>query len=238
MLPDGRGSAIAGVYLNLLGHAVGWPSPRGGAGQLTDALVARLESLGGSVRTQARVTRVHARGGRVSGVELAGGERMRADVVIADVSPRALLAMAGEHFGRRYRTALRAFRPGASTIKVDWALDGPIPWESDETRRAGTVHVAGTEAELLDAVTTARSRLPDRPFLLARPADGRRPDPRTRGQAHRLGLHPWAGGLDRLPRARRAHGGAGGALRSRLPRPDPRPPRDGRAPSSSAATRT
>ena len=166
VLPDGYGSAIAGMYLNLLGHAVGWPSPRGGAGRITDALVARLEALGGTVRTGARVTRVHAERGRVVGVELASGERIPADVVIADVPPRELLTLAGEHFGRGYRTALGAFRPGASTIKVDWALDGPIPWVNEDARRAGTVHVAGTEAELLEAVTTAHERLPEKPFLL------------------------------------------------------------------------
>ena len=130
VLPTGRGSAIAGVYLNLLGHAVGWPSPRGGAEHLTERLVARLESLGGTVRTQARVARVHAQRGRVSGVELAGGERLPADVVVADVSARDLLGLAGEHFGKAYTAALHAFRPGASTIKVDWALDGPIPWRT------------------------------------------------------------------------------------------------------------
>ncbi len=161
--PDGHGSGIAGFYLNLLGHAVGWPSPRGGAGRLVDALVAYLGSLGGAVRTGARVVRVLG-DGRVRGVELAGGERMDADIVIADVMPHALLAMAD--LGGLYGSLLRRYRYGASTIKVDWALDGPIPWTNEPTRRAGTVHVAGDEQDLLDAVNASHSRLPARPFLL------------------------------------------------------------------------
>src|SRR3954468_24290684 len=95
--PSGRGSAIAVAYLNLLGHAVGWPSPRGGAQRLTDALVGYLAELGGRIRTGALVTAVRASDGRVSGVRLADGEHAPAGIVIADVMPHALDAMAGEH---------------------------------------------------------------------------------------------------------------------------------------------
>src|SRR3984885_12230839 len=77
--PADRGSAIAFIYLNLMGHAVGWPSPEGGAERLTDALLAYLRELGGEVRTSARVERIEASGGRVSGVRVAGGERVDAD---------------------------------------------------------------------------------------------------------------------------------------------------------------
>src|SRR5436190_9647883 len=94
--PRAPGGAIAAAYLNLLGHAVGWPSPRGGAGRLVDALVAYLASLGGSVRTGTRVERVLATDGRVSGVQLAGGERIGGEIVIAGVMPHALAALAGD----------------------------------------------------------------------------------------------------------------------------------------------
>jgi phytoene dehydrogenase-like protein len=164
--PDGWGSAIAGFYLNLLGHAVGWPSPRGGAGRLSGALVAYLEELGGTILTGSRVVRVLANGRGVTGVELEGGERMEAGTVIADVMPQALLRMAGDHLDGAYASLMRRYRHGASTIKVDWALDGPIPWTNEETRRAGTVHVAGDEQDLLDAVAISHQRLPGRPFLL------------------------------------------------------------------------
>src|SRR3954447_26561617 len=86
--PNGAGSAVAATYLNVLGHHFGWPSPKGGAGRLADALVARLRELGGEVRTLAPVTRVHARRGRVAGVELAGGERIGGRLVVGDVVPR------------------------------------------------------------------------------------------------------------------------------------------------------
>ena len=164
--PSGPGSAIAVAYLNLLGHAVGWPSPRGGAQRLTDALAGYLADLGGEIRTSALVTAVHASGGRVSGVELAGGERVAAGAVIADVMPRALDAMAGEHLSGTYRRMLRRYRYGPATVKVDWALDGPIPWLAEEVRGAGTVHVGGGEDELLATIAASATGLPERPFLL------------------------------------------------------------------------
>ena len=151
------GSAIAAMVLNVVGHAVGWPSPEGGAGRLTDALVAYLSELGGRVRTGAEVTRVTVGSRGATGVELAGGERLEAPLVVADVMPQALLALAGDALPRRYATALARYRYGPPTFKVDWALDAPIPWLAAEAREAGTVHVGGTEDDLLDA---------GRPFLL------------------------------------------------------------------------
>ena len=85
--PTDAGSAVAVAYLNLMGHAVGWPSPTGGAERLTDALVGYLGALGGEVRTGARVEAIEAAHGRAVGVRVAGGERIAADVVVADVMP-------------------------------------------------------------------------------------------------------------------------------------------------------
>src|SRR3954452_14229328 len=164
--PSGRGSAIALAYLNLLGHAVGWPSPRGGAQRLTDGLVGYLAELGCHVRTDAPVTTVHASNGRVSGVRLANGEPVPASIVIADVMPHALGAMAGEHLSGVYRRLLRRYRYGPATVKVDWALDGPIPWSAQEVRGAGTVHVGGGEDELIATIDASAPGLPERPFLL------------------------------------------------------------------------
>jgi phytoene dehydrogenase-like protein len=164
--PSGPGSAITAVYLNLMGHAVGWPSPEGGAERLAEALAGHLESLGGSIRTLALVRRVHASRGRVSGVELAGGERIAADVVIADVMPHALAELAGDALPGTYRSLLRRYRYGPATLKVDWALDGPIPWEAPAAREAGTVHVGGGEEELLATLAESARGLPERPFLL------------------------------------------------------------------------
>jgi phytoene dehydrogenase-like protein len=164
--PGAAGSGVSGFYLNLLGHAAGWPSPRGGAQRLTDALVGYLHSLGVTIRTGARVQRIVTRSGRVSGVGLAGGEEVPAAVVIADVMPRALLAMTGDALAGWYRLALRRYLYGPATVKVDWALDGPIPWTAPEARDAGTVHVGGAEPEILASIAQAERGIPARPFLL------------------------------------------------------------------------
>jgi phytoene dehydrogenase-like protein len=140
---DRPGSAIAAFYLNLLGHAVGWPSPRGGAQALTDALLGHLRALGAEVICNARVERIVVAGGRATGVALSDGRRYAADAVLADVMPRALLAMTGNALDGWYRAGLVRFRQGPATVKVDWALDGPIPWSAPDARRAGTVHVGG-----------------------------------------------------------------------------------------------
>ena len=160
------GSAIAALYLNLLGHAVGWPSPRGGAQALTDALVAHLQTLGGQLICNAQVERIEFAGGRVNGVVLADGARHQADAVLADVMPRALLAMTGDALGGWYRSGLIRFRPGPATLKLDWALDRPIPWAAVEPRGAGTVHIGGDEGATVESLAEAHSGLARRPFLL------------------------------------------------------------------------
>ncbi len=164
--PGAAGSAIAGFYLNLLGHAVGWPSPRGGSERITDALVGYLESLGGTVETGARVERIVSRLGQVSGVAVAGGQERQAGIVVADLMPHALLRMTGDGLARWYRALLRRYVYGPATAKVDWALDAPIPWQSAEVRGAGTVHVAGGESEMLRSIGEAERGVASRPFLL------------------------------------------------------------------------
>jgi phytoene dehydrogenase-like protein len=164
--PQRAGSAVAGAYLDLLGHAVGWPSPKGGAGRLAAALIGYLESLGGEVRTGARVERVTARAGHVTGVDVSGAEHVRASLIVADVMPHALVQLAGDALARWYRAVLRRYVYGPATLKVDWALDGPIPWTNEEVRGAGTVHVGGSEPELLAALAAAEHGLPAEPFML------------------------------------------------------------------------
>jgi phytoene dehydrogenase-like protein len=167
VLPGAPGSAIAATYLNLMGHAVGWPSPEGGAERLTGALAGYLRELGATVRTGALVERVlTSPAGRVRGVRLAGGESVEGDVVVADVMPHALAAMAGDALPSTYRRLVRRYRYGPATVKVDWALDGPIPWRAAEVAGAGTVHVGGDEDEIVETMTRAATGLPDRPFLL------------------------------------------------------------------------
>ncbi|MBA3328003.1 MAG: NAD(P)/FAD-dependent oxidoreductase [Solirubrobacterales bacterium] len=163
--PAAGGSAIAAAYLNLLGHGAGWPSPEGGAEGLTAALHSHLVELGGELRTGAPAARIVIEGGRVAGVELDSGERLTGRQVIAAVMPRALLGLVGDALPSRYAAALGRYRYGPATMKVDWALDGPIPWTAPEAREAGTVHVGGSADEVLQ--TTSRvAGLPERPFLL------------------------------------------------------------------------
>ena len=165
--PTVPGSAITGVYLHLLAHAVGWPSPRGGAGALVDALVGYLRSLDGHTRVNARVDRIVSGRGRVAGVTTATGDRIRADIVIADLTPHSLSRLAGDALPERYRRMLERFRYGLDTLKADWALDGPVPWSAGEARMAGTVHVGGTPEELIAARRQlSAGQLPERPFVL------------------------------------------------------------------------
>jgi len=163
--PAGAGSAIAAAYMNLLGHGAGWPSPEGGAGRLADALISLLAELGGAVRTAARVKSLAVERNRVVGVRLADGERLAAPAVLVDVMPAALAALAGDALPARYARALRRYRHGPATLKIDWALDGPIPWSAPQAREAGTVHVGGTAPEVL-AGTALSAGLPERPFML------------------------------------------------------------------------
>jgi phytoene dehydrogenase-like protein len=163
--PVGGGSAIAAAYMNLLGHGVGWPSPEGGAGRLAQALVSYLRELGGGLQTGANVTRIVVERGRVVGVEFNGGEPVGSPVVVADLMPGALEGLAGAALPARYSRALRRYRMGPSTLKIDWALDGPIPWSAPQAREAGTVHVGGSAAEILQT-TALTGSLPQRPFML------------------------------------------------------------------------
>jgi phytoene dehydrogenase-like protein len=165
--PEEPGSAIAGSYLQLLGHAAGWPSPRGGAGALTGALASYLRSLGGEIRLSTPIERITSEDKRVTGVQTAGDERLQAPIVIAITTPHALLDLVGGAMPTAYATKLGRFRYGPRTVKVDWALDGPVPWTAPEARQAGTVHVGGPP-EAVAAQTTAirQNAIPERPFLL------------------------------------------------------------------------
>ncbi len=126
-----------------------------------------LESLGGVVRTVSAVTAIAIRdGARVTGVRLASGEGVDAGVVIADVMPRALVRLCGGELPARYARALTRYRPGPATLKLDWALKGPIPWADPAARQAGTVHVGGSEDEVIATARSTAAALPERPFLL------------------------------------------------------------------------
>ena len=135
MLPlNALGTGGYGLFLGILGHLVGWPLVEGGSQRIADALVAILGDLGGEVVTGTEVTSL--------------GELPPARAFLLDVTPRQFLCMAGDRLPRRYERALRRFRYGPGVFKVDWALDGPIPWTAPEVARAATVHVGGTIDEI------------------------------------------------------------------------------------------
>ena len=163
--PGASGSTLPALFLNLLGHAVGWPSPEGGAGRLAGALVGYLQSLGGVIRTDAEVVSIVGDQRRTRGVVLADGTRLQGEIVIADVMPAALARLAEAQLPSRYLAALRRYRTGPATLKLDWALAAAIPWSAPEARQAGTVHVGGGEPQMLRSTSPA-AELPERPFML------------------------------------------------------------------------
>ncbi|SFQ42500.1 Phytoene dehydrogenase-related protein [Amycolatopsis arida] len=167
---DEPGSAVFGWLLAMLAQDVGFPVPEGGAGRITDALVRRLTDRGGEVHCGRPVRQVLVAGGRALGVRDAGGEPVRARrAVLADVpAPALYLDLVGaEHLPARLVDDLRRFQWDDSTIKVDWALSGPVPWTAGEVAGAGTVHLGGD----LDGLSRygaelARGRVSEHPFLL------------------------------------------------------------------------
>jgi len=170
LAPESPPSGMYGWLLACLGQQWGFPVPEGGAGRLTAALVRRLESRGGTVTCDAPVARVVVRGGRAVAVRTAGGDEVDAGrAVLADVGAPALyLDMVGvDHLPAGLVDDLRRFQYDVATVKVDWALGGPVPWTAEPARRAGTVHVGDSLDELSQwACHLATGTIPDRPFLL------------------------------------------------------------------------
>lgn len=141
------------LALSVAAHVGGWCLPRGGAQSLANALAAYLRSLGGEIITRTAVASVD--------------DLPPARAVFCDLSPRPLLRIAGHRFPPRFRRALERYRYGMGVYKVDWALDGPVPWRNPECARAGTVHLGGT----LDEIASSERYVwdgshPARPFVL------------------------------------------------------------------------
>ncbi|WP_442935150.1 phytoene desaturase family protein [Micromonospora sp. CPCC 206061] len=168
--PDDVASGIYGWLLAMLGQEFGWPVPAGGAQQITDALVRRLRARGGRIEYDVRVDRVLTARGRAMGVSTVGGRRWRARrAVLADVpAPSLYLHLVGAALlPPRLVTDLEHFKWDGSTVKVDWALAGPMPWKHSAAAGAGTVHV-GADLDGLTkyAAALACGEVPRHPFLL------------------------------------------------------------------------
>ncbi|GAA3234998.1 NAD(P)/FAD-dependent oxidoreductase [Pseudonocardia petroleophila] len=142
-----------GMLLGALAHSVGWPVVRGGTQALADALARRLRGRGAEIVTGCRVGDL--------------GELPDAPITLLDLTPRQLLAVAGDRLPAGYRRRLERYRYGPGVFKVDYALDGPVPWTDPAVAAAGTVHLGGTFAEVAAAErAVARGRNPERPFVL------------------------------------------------------------------------
>lgn len=170
LTPEVPGSALFGWLLTCLGQEHGFPVPEGGAGRLTDALVARFESRGGEIRCGAGVTEIVVRSGRAFGVkDDHGDQHLARRAVLADVgAPSLYLDLVGvEHLSNRFLDQIRRFQYDHATVKVDWALNGPIPWKADAARRAGTLHISESMDHLSEVTNlVTRGVIPERPFLV------------------------------------------------------------------------
>jgi phytoene dehydrogenase-like protein len=145
-------SAIA-LLLGGLAHGVGWPVAVGGSQAIADALVARLESLGGEVRTGHRITSL--------------SQLPSARATLLDLTPTQVLAIAGDRLPPGYARRLSRWRYGPAVFKVDWALDGPVPWADPALAGAGTVHIGGSGATVVASErAAARGSMSAEPFVL------------------------------------------------------------------------
>lgn len=150
---DRPGTAAFGLLLGAAGHAVGWPFPKGGAGRLTEAMAAYLLSLGGEIEVDAPVRSLDA--------------LPPARAILLDLTPRQVLAVGGDRLPARYARTLARFRYGPAAFKVDYALDGPVPWAVPGCARAGTLHLGGTLGELAAAEAAPhQGRIAERPYVL------------------------------------------------------------------------
>jgi phytoene dehydrogenase-like protein len=146
-------TAAAGVLMVAMAHVAGWPVVRGGSQRLADALAAYLRDLGGKIVTGKRVTSLK--------------ELPPTRAILADVTPRQLLAMADGQLPEGYARRLGRYRYGPGVFKIDFALDGPVPWRNPECLRAATVHVGGTLPEIALSERAVWNGEPSpRPFVL------------------------------------------------------------------------
>lgn len=162
-------TTAVGLLLGGLAHGVGWPVAVGGSQSIANALVSRLQSLGGEIRT----------GHRVGSLDDVPSAR----AVLFDITPRQLLQIAGERFPPGYRRRLASWRYGAGVFKVDWALDAAVPWVDETLADAGTVHIGASFDEMLwSEREVARGRVAERPYVLLAQASSADPSRAPEGK--------------------------------------------------------
>ncbi len=164
------GSGAIALLMSMLGQTVGFPAPRGGAGSLSEALVRRLRTRGGEVRCDSEVSRIVVEGGRAVAVRVGDDELRVGRAVLADVTAPLLYGglVAADDLPARVRRGMRGFQLDPATVKVDWAVDGPVPWAVAPAYAPGTVHVATSFEAIGEALgQVATGIVPRDPFLLA-----------------------------------------------------------------------
>lgn len=150
---DEIGTASFGLVLALAAHAISWPLPRYGTQKINEAMAQHLRNLGGSIETNHDVQSLK--------------DLPESRVVLFDLTPRQIARICKGHFPSRYQRKLERYRYGPGVFKIDWALDGPIPWKAPQCHRAATVHVGGTLPEIAAAEDAAwRGAIPEKPFVL------------------------------------------------------------------------
>jgi phytoene dehydrogenase-like protein len=146
-------TAGVGLMLGALAHAAGWPVVAGGSTRITEAMADAVTAAGGTVETGRWIRSL--------------ADLPPARAVLLDVTPHALIGLAGGRLPGRYRDALARFRYGPGVCKVDYALSGPVPWASEAARQAGTLHLGGTFEEIAAAeAQVARGEHPGSPYVL------------------------------------------------------------------------
>jgi phytoene dehydrogenase-like protein len=169
LAPENTLSGFYGWLLGMLGQRWGFPSPAGGAGELTNALVRRLEARGGQIVCSSPVSEVIIKDGCAVGVRTADRRLQARRAVLADVDAPQLYTqlVPPRHLSTRVHERIHRFHWDHSTIKVDWTLEQPIPWGDSNIRRAGTVHLADSLDELTrTAADLACRAVPKQPFLV------------------------------------------------------------------------
>ncbi len=146
-------SSAIGVALGTAAHRYGWPVAEGGSGSISRAMITLLEQLGGRLETGVRVDSLEALGSP--------------DIVMLDLAPAAAARIAGDQMPRRIARALSRFRHGPGVFKVDFAVEGGVPWTHEPSRRAGTVHIGGSLKEIAATERLIhRGEMAEAPFVL------------------------------------------------------------------------
>jgi phytoene dehydrogenase-like protein len=146
-------SSAFALVLGLAGHAVGWPIPRGGSQQISNALAGYFRELGGNIEVNDRIENLR--------------DLPKSRTVLLDVSVWEFLRIAGQELPSHYRRQLESFRHAPGIFKIDYALSAPIPWKAEACHRAGTIHLGGGIDEIAEAErAVSRGRIPERPFVL------------------------------------------------------------------------